>query len=773
MDRKDFYFRQKVTEAELDAAFDETENAIDRIFTDLGLIGIAFGLDVTQQVAPNMTVQVSGPGVAYDQLGQRIAIAATQNVDLAVDEAAVSTTVAAPGNSKILSIFAEFDRVLSDPRVDGNAVTIYYERAESFRLNVAQGAEAVTPVAPPLRGDQILLADVTITFGTTQITNGMISTARRELVVSIAGSPHSVSATSFESAIGQVLGFLNDHVTAAADRHNATAIDYSGGGAWADGSTNPAATVAAQLTKIIADLSPTTASASGARKIGIEQLASTWQDATTVAAGTLYAMVNSIVGALASTTASASGARKLGIEALTAWADGTANGATSIYTRVAAIVSSLAATTAANSGSHKIGIATLGNWADATTGGAAGTLFSTIAGIVSALAGSTGTAKVGGAAISSSGIAIAAGTLASQLTALVSVSNQAYALQAARTEVLFVVQNTKYYETIATGKQTVVVMGDAGEYAYSTNAGRGTWTQATAGANGYNMVRYDATNDLFVAVGAAGTIRTSPAGSAPVFTARTSGTANDLGGIFVGGPIRLIAGGNSGTITTSPDGITWTVRTFGSANYAGVLGGTASLVVASDGTNVRTSTDGITWTARTLTSGMQVQAIHYNATSGLYIVGGGTNLSSAGRIHTSPDGVTWTLRDSPTDCVLSLANNGNLTVAGCADGLIKYSTDGGITWAKATLPTGIDSAGSMNIRKVVYDSTRGVFIAAGENGLVLKSVDGIKWVLDRYQSGANGQFLDMIADENQVYAVNYGGLGSGWGGTGSYVIGTA
>lgn len=772
MNRKDFYFRQKVTEAELDAAFDETENAIDRIFTDLGLVGVAFGLDVAQQVAPNMTVQVSGPGVAYDQLGQRIAIASTQNVDLSVDEAAVSTTVAAPGNSKILSIFAEFDRTLSDPRVDGNAVTIYYERAESFRLNVAQGAEAVTPVAPALRPDQILLADVTITFGTTQVTNGMISIARREFVVSIAGAPHSIAATSFEDAIGQVLTLYNDHVTAAADRHNATAIDYSGGGAWADGSTNPAATVAAQLTKIIADLAPTTASASGARKIGIEQLAATWQDASTVAAGTLYAMINSIVSTLASTTASASGARKLGIEALGTWADGTSNGATSLYTRLASIVSTLAGTTASASGAHRIGIDAIASWADASAF-TAGTLRATVNKIVADLAASTGTAKVGGAAISSLGIAIAAGTLASQLTALVGVSNQAYALQAARTEVLYVVPNSKYYWTVATGKQVVVAMGDAGEYAYSTNAGRGAWTAATAGASGYNRVRYDATNDLFVAVGAAGTIRTAPPSSTLTFTSRTSGTANNLGGIFVGGPIRLIAGGTSGTITTSPDGVTWTVRTFGSANYAGVLGGSNSLVVASDGTNVRTSTDGITWTARTLTSGMTVNAIHYNSTSGLYITGGGTNLTTAGRIHTSPDGVTWTLRDSPTDCVLSLANNGNLTVAGCADGLIKYSTDGGITWSKATLPTGIDSAGSMNIRKVVYESKRGVFIAAGENGLILKSVDGVKWVLDRYQSGTNGQFLDMVADENQVYAVNYGGLGSGWYGTGSYVVGTA
>jgi len=769
MNRKDFYFRQKVTEAEIDAAFDETENTIDRIFTDLGLVGIAFGLEVAQQVSPNMTVQVSGPGVAYDQTGQRIAIAATQNVNLAVDEAAVSTAVVAPGNSKILSIFAEFDRALSDPRVDGNAVTIYYERAESFRLNVAQGAEAVTPVAPPLRGDQILLADVTITFGTTQVTNAMISTARREFVVSIAGSPHSVAATSFESAIGQVLAVLNGHVAALSDRHAATAIDYAGGGTWADGTTNPAATVAAQLTKIIADLAGTVTTTSGARRIGVEQLTSAWHDATVVTSGGLFSVLNSIVATLANSTVGVSGARKLGIEALISWADGTPNAASSLYTRIAGIVSDLASTTGGASGAAKVGIDAIASWADASAF-TASTVRATINKIVADLAASTGTAKVGGAAISSSGLSVAAGTLASQLTALVGIDNDSFMLQATRLGVLHVPTTARYYETIAAAKGIVVAMGGSGQFAYSTNGGYGAWTESSAGANGYTRVRYDATNDLFVAVGASGTIRTAPPASTLTFTSRTSGTANTLGGLFVGGPIRLIAGGDSGTITTSPDGITWTVRTFGSANYAGVLGGTASLAVAGDGTNVRTSTDGITWTSRTLTSGMTVNVVHHNATSGLYIVGGGTSLATAGRIHTSPDGVTWTLRDSASDCILGLANNGNTTVAVGADGLIKYSLDGGINWTAATRPT---SAGD-HLRSVVYESHRGVFIATGENGTVVKSRDGIKWIYDRFDSGvaSGGTYIEAIAADSQVYAVNLNGFGAAWYGTGSNVIGT-
>lgn len=231
--RRDFYFRQKVTEAELDVAFAELENADRALASDLGLVGVAVGMTVAQQLVPNLTVQVSGPGVVYDQVGQRIAIPSTQNVNCAVDESSLNTAVVTPGNSRILSIFAEFDRTLSDPRVDGNSATVFFVRAESFQFNVAAGAEAGAPTAPPLRGDQILLADITLVFGQTQIVNADISTSRREWMfkttsgTAIAVGTAEEAIQALATAVGADVTALAAHLADAVDAHDASAISFA------------------------------------------------------------------------------------------------------------------------------------------------------------------------------------------------------------------------------------------------------------------------------------------------------------------------------------------------------------------------------------------------------------------------------------------------------------------------------------------------------------------------------------------------------------------
>ena len=65
---------------------------------------------------------------------------------------------------------------------------------------------------------------------------------------------------------------------------------------------------------------------------------------------------------------------------------------------------------------------------------------------------------------------------------------------------------------------------------------------------------------LFVAVGFSGTILTSPDGI--TWTTRTSGTTYGLNGVTWSGT-QFVAVGFSGTILTSLDGITWTSRTSG------------------------------------------------------------------------------------------------------------------------------------------------------------------------------------------------------------------
>lgn len=228
--RRDFFYRQKVTEAELDAAFNELEQAERYITSDLGLIGVAVGYVVAQQASPNLTVQVSGPGVVYDQMGQRVAIPSTQNVNCAVDEGALSTAVIGGANSRILSIFVEFDRTLTDPRTDGNSATVYFDRAEGFQFNVVAGVEGVSPVAPPLRSDQILLGDILLVFGQVAILTADVSSARREWMFStVTGT--AVAAGTVEEAIqtladaaGTSTAGLAAHLIDTVDAHDASAI---------------------------------------------------------------------------------------------------------------------------------------------------------------------------------------------------------------------------------------------------------------------------------------------------------------------------------------------------------------------------------------------------------------------------------------------------------------------------------------------------------------------------------------------------------------------
>lgn len=286
MNRLDYYFRQKVTEAELDQGFTYCETADKALVTDHGRIGVITGATVAEQGVPDLTVQVAG-GVVYDKSGQRINIPSTQNVDCSKDFNLVSTSVAAPGNEKWVSVFAQFDRALSDPRTDGNGLTVYFQRAETFKFKVVQGAEAGAGfgVRPTLDGTNILLSDALLTFGMTAIHNADISASRRESSIVIAGSPRAITQGQVNSALANLLTYYNNHVTGAADKHPAADVNYAGGGAWADGTTNPAASAEAQFDKIIADL----ATGDGVAKIAGSATGG-------FSAGTLRAQLNQLGG---------------------------------------------------------------------------------------------------------------------------------------------------------------------------------------------------------------------------------------------------------------------------------------------------------------------------------------------------------------------------------------------------------------------------------------------------------------------------------------------
>ena len=202
MERKFFFYKQPVAFTELNAAFDGAENAVDNLVIDYGLNGLVSGLVVQQHNAGDLTVNVTS-GVAYDSNGKRIDVSTTQNVNCAVDYLAVSTTVSGGGNSKILSLFAQFEQALSDARTDGNGSTVYFEHAESFVLEIHQGTEASSPSPLALIPGKVLLADITISHGTTQILTGQISFARTQYYGNPAPvSVPAASGTRFSLAAG-------------------------------------------------------------------------------------------------------------------------------------------------------------------------------------------------------------------------------------------------------------------------------------------------------------------------------------------------------------------------------------------------------------------------------------------------------------------------------------------------------------------------------------------------------------------------------------------
>jgi hypothetical protein len=180
--RNRFFYRQKVTEAELNKPFGYLEDADHEASYDRGLSGICFGFGVSEHSPlPNLSVDVDGPGVAYDALGQRIRFASLQVCDVSVDHDGNSTAVVNPGNEKFVSVFLKFKRELSDPRTDGHGSTVYFEESESWEFYVTQGAEAPpTAPRPALEADGILLCDVLLQFGDTAVNTVDLFLDRRQ-----------------------------------------------------------------------------------------------------------------------------------------------------------------------------------------------------------------------------------------------------------------------------------------------------------------------------------------------------------------------------------------------------------------------------------------------------------------------------------------------------------------------------------------------------------------------------------------------------------------
>jgi hypothetical protein len=269
-------------------------------------------------------------------------------------------------------------------------------------------------------------------------------------------------------------------------------------------------------------------------------------------------------------------------------------------------------------------------------------------------------------------------------------------------------------------------------------------------------------NNTFVAVGNTGTILSSHDGL--TWTEENfmdSGTIEDLNGVAYGNDV-FVAVGNHGTILVSPDGEVWTEITpySGTVNDLTAIAYGKGLFVAVANhdyvcqSNVLTSTDGYNWEESNIDSTSFPNfptSITYGKRT-FVVVGEGGNFS------TSNDGVTWELSNIGIPVNLSDITFGNgMFVAIDSDGLIWTSVDA-ITWELR------NSGISCQLKCVAYGNLLFVAVVDGacapalfRPDFIITSTDGISWT--ERSLATDGSYNDLAYGKKTFVAAGAGANG--------------
>ena len=235
------------------------------------------------------------------------------------------------------------------------------------------------------------------------------------------------------------------------------------------------------------------------------------------------------------------------------------------------------------------------------------------------------------------------------------------------------------------------------------------WTTGNTPALAGNWVDVAFGVGLFVAVAQAGTqdrIMTSPDGL--TWTLRTESIVNGWKSITFGNGIFVAVAFNSNAMT-SPDGINWTTRTCINRQWRAVTFGDDIFVATSQsgtGDRVQTSPDGITWTSRTSAEDNVWAGVTFGEGLFVAVAQGGTN-----RVMTSPDGINWTFRTAAeANDWRGVIYNGALFVAVAQGGVTPVMTSpDGVTWTGRTASDG-------NWFSVASNATGSLMVAGGSAG---------------------------------------------------------
>jgi hypothetical protein len=230
---------------------------------------------------------------------------------------------------------------------------------------------------------------------------------------------------------------------------------------------------------------------------------------------------------------------------------------------------------------------------------------------------------------------------------------------------------------------------------------------------------------------------------------------------------QFMAVGDTDTLMTSADGISWDARTLTpaqSSNLRDITFGDGLYVVVGSAGTVLASSDGVHWTSHVIAA----PAVSFEAVTfadALFVT-----VSAEGSIYTSPDGSTWTSRNSgTTDGLWAIAWTGAKFVVAAdsvnSDSIRLLESADGKTWAATPFNVGTGTS----LYGLRWTGSQLVAVgdaACGTNGcaILATSADGSNWTV--HTGNVDDRFEDVVQQgSGYVVVANSGFIYSSSNGT--------
>ncbi len=216
---------------------------------------------------------------------------------------------------------------------------------------------------------------------------------------------------------------------------------------------------------------------------------------------------------------------------------------------------------------------------------------------------------------------------------------------------------------------------------------------------------------ITVIVGNSGTIETSLDDNS--WTVRTSNVSDNLHDVVSNLNNIFVAVGANGSLISSADGITWTTRNANTSNNINsITWGNNMFMAVGDNSTVITSPDGINWTLQGGIDSQSLNDVIYDGS--LFVLVG-----DLANVFTSSDGVSYQPISTGSNIdSTAIAHSGSKLIRAGNGTNITSSTDG-TSWSD------VSTTSTFPINQVEYFNN--AFIAVGDSGLILTSPSGDIW----------------------------------------------